>query len=56
MNWILVLLWCSSVNLQYCVPVVMPAFYSKMECPIVGKKATGDGKFTKFICVQKTTD
>ena len=53
MNWVLVLLWCST---QYCVPVVMPSFYTKHDCPVVGKKAIGDGKFTKYFCVQKTVE
>ena len=55
MNWVLVLLWCASAN-QYCVPVVMPAFYTKTDCPLVGKKAIGDAKYPRYFCISKTVE
>jgi hypothetical protein len=54
MNWVLVLLWCATN--QYCVPVVMPSYYNHNDCSLVGKKATGDGKFSKYFCVQKSAE
>jgi len=52
--YVLVLIWCAGAVGNTCNPIMMPQYYSKIDCNAVGTRSIQDEPgIRRFFCLKK---
>jgi hypothetical protein len=52
--YVLVLIWCAGAVGHTCNPIMMPQYYSKDDCSLVGTRSIQDEPgIRRFFCLRK---